>query len=96
MRIFTMSILLCAMALGCGGKEREDGDLCPGAVANARRLVLEDNAARTRYGTEPLTLETCNKLHASRAELSCLSYASSWRELEACRPNALTRDVARR
>lgn len=78
------------MALGCGGKEREDGDLCPGAVANARRLVGDDAAARTRYGAEPLTLASCNALKASRAELSCLAYASSVSELEGCRPGALT------
>jgi hypothetical protein len=96
MRIFTISILVSLIALGCGGKEREDGDLCPAAVANARRLVQNDDAARTRYGAEPLTLESCNKLSASRAELNCLAYASDVRELEACRPDALTSDVARR
>ena len=96
MRIFTISILVSLVAVGCGGKKREDGDLCPGAVANARRLVQNDDAARIRYGAEPLTLESCNKLDASRAELSCLAYASDVRELEACRPDALTSDVARR
>lgn len=96
MRIFSMSILFYLVALGCGGKEREDGDLCPGAVANARRLVQNDDAARLRYGAEPLTLDSCNKLDASRAELSCLAYASSWSELETCRPDGLASDVARR
>ncbi len=96
MRIFTISIVVSLMAVACGGKEREDGDLCPGVVANARRLVLENDAARTRYGAEPLTLESCNQLKASRAELNCLAYASSWNELEACRPDGLASDVARR
>ncbi|MBA3452081.1 MAG: hypothetical protein H0T42_03170 [Deltaproteobacteria bacterium] len=88
--------MLSLMALACGGKEREDGDLCPGAVANARRFVQEDDGARTRYGTEPLTLASCRELNASRTELSCIAYASSWRELEVCRPGALSSDVARR
>jgi len=96
MKILMMSMLVSVMALGCGGKEREDGDLCPGAVANARRLVLVDDAARSRYGAEPLTLASCNQLNATRAELQCLAYASTWRELEACRPDGLKSDVANR
>ena len=31
-------------------------------------LTSENDAARTRYGAEPLTLESCNKLDASRPD----------------------------
>lgn len=95
MRSFIMSVVILVTTVGCS-KDLQDGDPCARAVENARRLVQDDASARMRYGTEPLTLARCRALAASRAELTCLGYASSLDELEGCRPGALSTGVAER
>jgi len=86
MRILIPLIATLSLSIGCS-KDRTDADPCARAVANAQRLVKQDTAAQQRYGTHPLTLESCRE--ASPNEIACIGYASDWRELEGCSSTAL-------
>jgi hypothetical protein len=84
MRILIPIIL--SLSFGCS-KDLSDADPCGRAIANAERLVKEDASARSRFGLRPLRPEECRQLSAN--EVSCMSYASSWSELENCSPTKL-------
>ena len=80
--------------MACSKAESEDP--CERASENAQRLVRSDDAARERYGANPLPVERCRSENLATTVKSCIAYASSMFELEMCSPNALLRDnVAR-
>ena len=80
MRIL-IPLIASLMFSGCS-KDRTDADPCAQAIKNAERLIKDDDAARLRYGHQPLTRERCRTAKAE--ELSCIGYASSWGEAETC------------
>jgi hypothetical protein len=86
MRTLIPFIAMLTLSLGCS-KDRTDADPCVRAVANAERLVKQDDAARRQYGEKPLTIERCRTAPAD--EVSCLAYASDWHELARCSPSSL-------
>jgi hypothetical protein len=73
--------IMLSLSFGCS-KDLSDADPCARAIENAERLVKENATARSRYGIRPLRPDSCKQLSAG--EVSCISYASSWSELENC------------
>jgi hypothetical protein len=96
MRVVITSLVVAVMAFACSNEPAKDADPCARATANARRLAADEPGTAAKYGSEPLTLERCRAI-ASREEVKCLGYASSWDELAACSPGVLQLrdDVAR-
>jgi hypothetical protein len=84
MRILIPALL--SLLVACG-KDTTDADPCAKAVANAERLVKENPSAQQLYGERPLTDERCRSANAR--EVSCIAYASDWKELEGCSPTVL-------
>jgi hypothetical protein len=56
-------------------------------VANAERLVKQNDLARSQLGDRPLSIERCRT--APPTEVACIAYASDWDELALCSPNTL-------
>jgi hypothetical protein len=88
MRLAIVSILASMICFGCKNEPARDVDPCASASANARRLAASEPSAAAEYGTNPLPVERCRTLR-SREEVSCLGYASSWKELTECSSTAL-------
>lgn len=84
MRILIPALL--ALLAACSNDMR-DADPCAKAVANAERLVKENPSAQQLYGVRPVTTESCRG--ASAREVSCIAYASDWKELEGCSTTVL-------